>query len=106
MASLSPLPEVPDWKKQEAEGEGAPVEESKDSSETEEESSDIEEEEKSRNWTDQVEKEAARMLARYLAGRPCGTAGCKNPLEGGIQCPDCEILGTAYLREWLKLANY
>ena len=57
--------------------------------------SDIEEEEKSKkeetpkDWADQVE---AEKFARYLASQVCGTAGCKNPLEGGIQCPECEIL--------------
>ena len=59
--TLSPLPEVPDWKKQEDEGEDSNIERDIDSDGEEEEKSKEEErskEERSRDWADQVETDS------------------------------------------------
>ena len=85
------LPEVLDGLRQQEDsedGEDGDVDSNVDS-DGEEEVKSKEEEERPKYWADQVE---AEKFARYLASQVCGTAGCKNPLEGGIQCPECEIL--------------
>ena len=45
-----------------------------------------------KKWKEEKSSDIEEKFARYLASQVCGTAGCKNPLEGGIQCPECEIL--------------
>jgi hypothetical protein len=58
--TLSPLPEVLDWKKQDEEGEDSDVErdfDSKSDSDSSEEEEKSKEEEKSRDWADLVEEE-------------------------------------------------